>query len=348
MCVIAVAAQASAEVADAPARVAAEGAAPSASGVGAGASGAAPSAAEIDPDPAAPESRASVAYLWIAAGTIAAIVALHARGRRPLGLGPERVRWPIAPGPSVFLMALLMMAGAAAASGAVQLAGEGSSEGLRRNAIASLANGSAQVLLIAGIWWAHSGLLGARASAQSPAGDQSEPVPPAHAAAPMRPMRAAAIGALAMAIGWSVTQAAGVIGLSIQQRISGEPAPGAAHRTLEAMGQSGDALWIAVTAFAAVVLAPLVEEILYRGALQQALKGIGVPRTLALFGASALFAIAHWGSLVSGAQAGALAMLMLLGLIFGWAYERTGSMWAPVAAHATFNAANLAILLAQR
>ena len=302
----------------------------------------------------------AVVYLWLAAGTLIAFVILHALGRRPLALGPPHVHWPLAPAPSLFLVATLMMAGAAAASGAAQAMGLSGEGGLRDGAIASLANYGTQLLLMAGIWWALSETLMRRAVGQpEPAGESppdetsiaATPAVSAQSASVTMPVgraRAAAIGALVMAISWPVTQAAGVIASTVQRSVTGNDVPGTAHRTLEAMGQSGDPLWIAVMGLVAVLMAPLVEEVIYRGALQQALKGIGMPRIAALLVASALFALAHWGSLVAGSEAGALTMLTILGLVFGWTYERTGSMWAPVAAHATFNAANLAIFLAQR
>jgi membrane protease YdiL (CAAX protease family) len=311
-------------------------------------------AGESPSEPAWAHSWYAITYLWLAAGTIAAFGVLHALGRRPLALGPPRVHWPLAPAPSLFLIAVLMMAGAVAASGAAQLSGASEPDSLRDGAIASLANYGTQLLLMAGIWWALSETLMRRAiDPQSDAGQSTMMIglraaQPDGAAAPVRRVRAVAVGALAMAIAWPVVQAAGVIASTIQQWLSGTSAPETAHRTLEAMGQSGDPLWIALMGLVAVLMAPLVEEILYRGALQQALKGIGMPRAVALLGASALFALAHWGSLVAGGEAGALTMLMILGLVFGWTYERTGSMWAPFAAHATFNAANLAIFLVQR
>lgn len=292
--------------------------------------------ADTPPAPGGPRGWLAYVYVAIAAAAAVALAAAYARGRRPLALGSQRVSWPLAPGPSLFLMLVLMAAGAAAASAAAQALGTGSADDLRARAIASLANYGAQLLLVAGIWWALRGMITHGAAA--PAG-----APPSIGA-----WRAAAVGALAMAIGWPVVQATGVVASTVQQSLSGVAAPDTAHRTLEAMGQSADAAWVAATALVAVVLAPLVEEILYRGALQQALHGLGMPRIASIACASALFAVAHWGSLVGGSEAGALAMLLVLGLIFGWAYERTGSMWAPFTAHALFNAANLAIFLAQR
>lgn len=275
-------------------------------------------------------------YLGIAAAAAVAFGTLRALGHRPLAFGPERVRWPLAPAPSLFMMLVLMVAGAASAALVTQALGTGAADDVRARAIASLANYGAQLLLVAGIWWALAGAVGRGAGAIE------------GAAAPMGRARSAAAGALAMAVGWPIVQAGGAVASTVQQSLSGVAAPDTAHRTLEAMGQSGEVAWIAATALVAVVLAPLAEEILYRGALQQALHGLGMPRILSLFSASAVFAAAHLGSLVGGSEAGALTMLLILGMVFGWAYERTGSMWAPFTAHALFNAANLAIFLAQR
>jgi membrane protease YdiL (CAAX protease family) len=230
-------------------------------------------------------------------------------------------------------MLLLMVAGAAAASVATESLGGAATDDLRARAVASTANYGTQLLLAVGTWWALSGA------------GRSHGALATDAAAPLGAAKAIALGALAMAVGWPLVQASGAAASTIQQSLSGVATPDTAHRTLEALGQSGDGAWIAATALVAVVLAPIVEEILYRGALQQSLHGLGMPRMLSIATAASLFAVAHWGSLVAGSEAGALTMLLALGLIFGWAYERTGSMWAPVAAHATFNAANLAIFL---
>jgi len=99
----------------------------------------------------------------------------------------------------------------------------------------------------------------------------------------------------------------------------------------------GDAGLVALMAFAAVVVAPLCEEIVFRGYLYGVAK-----RFCGAFGgalATALvFAAAH-ASLV------ALLPLALFGLVLAWLYERTGSIWAPIAAHACFNAATVVIQL---
>ena len=92
--------------------------------------------------------------------------------------------------------------------------------------------------------------------------------------------------------------------------------------------------------FAAVVVAPVCEEVVFRGYLYGVAKRYCGPITAA-FATSLAFAAAH-ASLV------ALLPLALFGLLLAWLYERTGSIWAPIAAHACFNAATVAIQLAIR
>ena len=89
--------------------------------------------------------------------------------------------------------------------------------------------------------------------------------------------------------------------------------------------------------FAAIVVAPVCEEIVFRGYLYGVAKRYCGPFVGAL-GTALAFAAAH-ASLV------ALLPLALFGLLLAWLYERTGSIWAPIAAHACFNAATVTIQL---
>lgn len=76
-------------------------------------------------------------------------------------------------------------------------------------------------------------------------------------------------------------------------------------------------------------IAPLGEELFFRGVLQR-----GLRRTLGRGGAwvaaSALFGLAH-GELALGLGAFAL------GLALGWIFDRAGSLWLPLGAHAVNN-----------
>ena len=86
----------------------------------------------------------------------------------------------------------------------------------------------------------------------------------------------------------------------------------------------------------AVVVAPIAEEILFRGILYPAIKQIGYPR-LAAIGTALLFALFHVNLLTF-----ASLTVVALGLIA--LYEFTDNLLAPITAHAVFNASNLIML----
>ncbi len=93
----------------------------------------------------------------------------------------------------------------------------------------------------------------------------------------------------------------------------------------------------------AAVVAPIAEECFFRGLLQTYLVGIvqrGFPggggRWIALAAASLVFGLGHFS------QAHAVPALIVLGALFGYAYERTGSLWPPIVMHAAFNLKTLA------
>lgn len=85
-------------------------------------------------------------------------------------------------------------------------------------------------------------------------------------------------------------------------------------------------------AFAAILLAPFVEELLFRGILYPAVKQNG-GKSFALWGVSILFAATH----------GSMALILpltFLAVILSLLYETTNNLLAPILAHALFNAVN--------
>lgn len=84
------------------------------------------------------------------------------------------------------------------------------------------------------------------------------------------------------------------------------------------------------------VLAPLAEELLFRGTVLPVFARAWGGRAAVPLSA-ALFAAFH----LSAAQ---IVVPFLLGLVLGWLRLRTGSLWACVAAHAAHNAATLAAM----
>ena len=85
----------------------------------------------------------------------------------------------------------------------------------------------------------------------------------------------------------------------------------------------------------AIGLAPIAEEMLFRGILYPAVKQAGFPR-LALWGTSLLFAAIHW-------NLATFLPLLLLAIVLTLLYEKTGNLLAPITGHAVFNALNFAM-----
>ncbi len=89
--------------------------------------------------------------------------------------------------------------------------------------------------------------------------------------------------------------------------------------------------------FLAVVVAPLVEETIFRAGLFRYLR-TRLPRWIALLLPALIFGSLH-GNLV------AFLPLVALGVVFALAYERTGRISVPIIAHALFNLNTILLLL---
>lgn len=91
---------------------------------------------------------------------------------------------------------------------------------------------------------------------------------------------------------------------------------------------------MATIAIIAVVVAPLAEELFFRGFLFAGIsKRWGYSWGVIVSGA--LFSVAHAGS-------GGLVPIFILGMLLAWLYKRTGSLWPCILAHFAYN--SLALL----
>ena len=89
--------------------------------------------------------------------------------------------------------------------------------------------------------------------------------------------------------------------------------------------------------FVAIILAPVAEEIVFRAGLFRYLLG-RVPRWIALVLPAVIFAALH-DNLAS------FFPLVVLGVFFALAYERTGRLIVPIVAHALFNLNTILVVL---
>lgn len=101
-----------------------------------------------------------------------------------------------------------------------------------------------------------------------------------------------------------------------------------------------DVVVLVLMAIAAALVAPICEEIVFRGYLYPVAKRYIGPWMAALCTAL-VFSAAH-GSLA------ALLPLFVFGLVLVAIYEWTGSIWAPMAVHFLFNAATVAVQITAR
>lgn len=94
----------------------------------------------------------------------------------------------------------------------------------------------------------------------------------------------------------------------------------------------------------AVVVAPLTEELIFRGGIFRYLR-TRLPRPLAFLLPALIFAALHvqWTTLGNIAS---FAPLTVLALIFSVAYERTGHLGTVIVAHALFNLNTVALIFA--
>lgn len=114
----------------------------------------------------------------------------------------------------------------------------------------------------------------------------------------------------------------------------------AVQDSVKLLQTSTDPTIIGLMVFAAVIAAPLCEEIVFRGYLYPAAKKFAGPWAAGICSAL-VFAAAH-GSLA------ALLPLFVFGCLLVFIYEKTGSLWAPVAVHFCFNGATVLIQMIAR
>jgi membrane protease YdiL (CAAX protease family) len=106
------------------------------------------------------------------------------------------------------------------------------------------------------------------------------------------------------------------------------PPPPEYFEALQEILPHSAAQWI-VTLVSVAVIAPLGEELVFRGIVQQAARRAAGGRTAAIL-AGLLFAVWH-------GQSWNLATLLVLGIFVGLVFETTGSMIACVVVHGAYN-----------
>ena len=123
------------------------------------------------------------------------------------------------------------------------------------------------------------------------------------------------------------------------------------HTLLRELNEPTSLLSVYLTIVIAVIIAPLTEEIIFRGLLQGALVRLYRSRLAAIIVSAAIFSIFHLTlreNVVMGeasiAHLEKIPPLFLLGLALGYSYEKSRSLYRPIWIHLGFNALSLLML----
>ena len=161
-----------------------------------------------------------------------------------------------------------------------------------------------------------------------------------------KPARAIGAGVLAFLLVAPVVAGVSIAINAMLVALGFPKAPETSHETLRILIERHDTLLSVLTLAHVALLVPIAEEALWRGLLQPSLRRAGLGGFEAVLATATLFALIHWSVVPAEGRAAGLAMLFTLALALGILRERTGGIIAPIALHALFNAANVALALA--
>ncbi len=153
------------------------------------------------------------------------------------------------------------------------------------------------------------------------------------------PLDAALLGVGALALFWPMAAATGTLAGEVVSWLRQEDLSPIAHDTLGLLLGSDRDAWFALMVGLVVIVAPISEEVMYRGVIQETFGRLGLSRWAAIALTSGAFAVMH----ATVAPLHAVLSLFVLSLGLGWIYERTGRLSASITMHVLFNAGNLVI-----
>jgi len=140
---------------------------------------------------------------------------------------------------------------------------------------------------------------------------------------------------------WPLMMAVITMTMFFARLLSGQEYQMQQHEQLELITEYHQIPVRIMIVFVAVVIAPLLEEMLFRGFIQTTLRSYFNTRNNAwpaIAATSVFFAIMH-------ADPGHWPALFVLGVCLGYSYEKSGSLFRPIFIHFFFNAYSIAIAL---
>lgn len=140
---------------------------------------------------------------------------------------------------------------------------------------------------------------------------------------------------------WPIMMAAITMTMFVAELIWGREYEMQQHQQLELITEYSQLPLRILIVFVAVVIAPLLEEMLFRGFIQTTIRSFFSIRNSAwpaIAASSVLFAIMH-------ENPGHWPALFILGACLGYSYEKSGSLFRPIFIHAFFNAVTIIFVL---
>lgn len=146
--------------------------------------------------------------------------------------------------------------------------------------------------------------------------------------------RSVLIGSALVIPAWIGAQLISVVAVTLLERLFGiSPSAGIAEEAIARVDPM-------VLIVALVVVAPIAEEVFFRGVVYNAWEREYGPR-VAVYGSAVLFALIHQSLFL-------FLPIFALGVVLAWVYRRTRSLPAVIVLHAGFNAVTLALGLLVR
>lgn len=115
---------------------------------------------------------------------------------------------------------------------------------------------------------------------------------------------------------------------------------GGSQKAVLLMRETQDMALLGAIAFSAVVVAPIAEEVIFRGFLYPVTKRYSERWFAAIF-TGCLFSVIHFNLM-------SFPLLALMGIVLVVLYEVTGSLWVPIACHAAFNGLQIGLMMLAR
>ena len=115
---------------------------------------------------------------------------------------------------------------------------------------------------------------------------------------------------------------------------------GTGQEAVTMIQETGNRRLLAAMAFSAVLVAPVAEEIIFRGYLYPVVKRFSERWFAALF-TGMLFGVVHFNLM-------SFPALVVMGVVLVVLYEITGSLWVTIACHAAYNGTTIGLLLLAR